>query len=289
MTLMMIDTHCHIDAPEFAAQAPALRVQAQAQGVGLIVVPAVAAGNFEAVRELAQQRVGARCVYALGIHPLCVDAAPDADLDALRAALRARADDPDLVAIGEIGLDFFVPGPDRVRQERFFVAQLEMAREFGLPVIVHVRRSQDIVLKHLRRLRPSGGIAHAFNGSHQQAETFVGLGMALGFGGAMTFTRALQIRRLASDLGPQAHVLETDAPDIAPAWLHPGRNEPAQLGRIAEVLAELRGQPVQACIEQTCRNACRVLPRLGAALASLGDCCAAQTGAFGSGQSGSVV
>jgi len=270
MLPMLIDTHCHLDAPEFGAQAPDLRAQALAQGVGLIVVPAVAVGNFEAVRQLARQRGGARCVYALGIHPMCVDGAADSDLDILRATLRACAGDPDLVAIGEIGLDFFVPGLDRARQERFYVAQLEMAREFDLPVIVHVRRSQDIVLKHLRRLRPSGGIAHAFNGSHQQAETFVSLGLALGFGGAMTFTRALQIRRLAADLGPQSHVLETDAPDISPAWLHPGRNEPSQLARIAGVLAELRGQPVQACIEQTTRNACRVLPRLGAVLATLG-------------------
>ncbi|HPU51413.1 MAG TPA: TatD family hydrolase, partial [Burkholderiaceae bacterium] len=242
------------------------RVRALERGVGLIVVPAVAVGNFSAVRQLARQQAGARCVYALGIHPMCVDSSADGDLEVLRSALRSCADDPDLVAIGEIGLDFFVPGLDRVRQEKFFVAQLEMAREFDLPVIVHVRRSQDIVLKHLRRLRPSGGIAHAFNGSHQQAGIFVDLGLALGFGGAMTFTRALQIRRLATDLGPEVHVLETDSPDISPAWLHPQRNEPAELARIAEVLAELRGESVEACIEQTCRNACRVLPRLKAAL-----------------------
>ena len=272
MTPMLIDTHCHLDAPEFGDQAPALRAQALAQGVGLIVVPAVSVGHFEAVRKLARHRGGARCVYALGIHPMCVDRAADEDLDLMRSALRDCAGDPDLVAVGEIGLDFFVPGLDRVRQERFFVAQLEMAREFDLPVIVHVRRSQDIVLKHLCRLRPSGGIAHAFNGSHQQAEIFLALGLALGFGGAMTFTRALQIRRLASELGPQAHVLETDAPDISPAWLHPGRNEPAQLARIAEALAGLRGQSVEACIEQTCRNACRVLPRLAAAMAPPDRC-----------------
>lgn len=266
---MLVDTHCHLDAAEFAGDTPPLREAAQAQGVGLIVVPAVAVEHFPAVQALALERIGARCVYALGIHPLFVDHAQDTDLQRLRDALRANIDDPDLVAVGEIGLDFFVPGLDLERQARFFVAQLEMAREFDLPVILHVRRAQDIVLKHLRRVRPKGGIAHAFNGSHQQAGTFVDLGFALGFGGAMTFTRALQIRRLVHDLGALAHVLETDAPDIAPSWLHPGRNEPAQLARIAEIFAELRGASVAECAVQTTTNACRVLPRLRGVLDSM--------------------
>lgn len=259
---MLIDTHCHLDAAEFSGEVPALREQALARGVGLIVVPAVAVDNFEAVRALAGDRRGTHCVYALGIHPMYVAQAADEDLARLRAALLAHIDDPALVAVGEIGLDFFMPDQDRQRQAHFFVEQLKLAREFGLPVILHVRRAQDMVLKHLRRWPVSGGIAHAFNGSHQQARMFVDLGFALGFGGAMTFTRALQIRRLVAELDAQAHVLETDAPDIAPAWRHPGRNDPAQLRPIADVFAQLRGQPLTDCIEQTARNAARVLPRL---------------------------
>jgi TatD DNase family protein len=259
---LLIDTHCHLDAAEFAGEIPRLRDAALRAGVDTIVVPAVEAANFEAVRALAGARGGARCAYALGIHPMYVAQARDEDLELLREALRAAADDPDLIAVGEIGLDHFVPGLDRERQERFLVAQLRLAREFSLPVILHVRRAQDAVLKQLRRWRPAGGIAHAFNGSLQQAQAFLGLGFALGFGGAMTFERARQIRRLAAELPAEAHVLETDAPDIAPAWLHPARNEPAELGRIAEVFAELRGESVAAVSQRTTANAVRVLPRL---------------------------
>jgi len=108
-----------------------------------------------------------------------------------------------------------------------------------------------------------GGLAHAFNGSDQQAHTFIDLGFALGFGGAMTFTRALQIRRLASSLPDTALALETDSPDISPAWLHPASNNPQQLPRIAAVLAELRGQTMADIERQTTENVARVLPRLG--------------------------
>ena len=130
-------------------------------------------------------------------------------------------------------------------------------------MILHVRRSQDTLLKQLRRLPVSGGIAHAFNGSLQQAQAFTQLGFALGFGGAMTFTRALQIRRLAATLPDDAIVLETDSPDISPAWLHPAPNSPVQLPQIAAVLAELRGQSLVTLARQTTDNVVRVLPRLG--------------------------
>jgi Tat protein secretion system quality control protein TatD with DNase activity len=148
--------------------------------------------------------------------------------------------------------------------ERFLVEQLRIARDFDLPVILHVRRAQDAVLKQLRRLRPRCGIAHAFNGSEQQARKFVELGCALGFGGAMSFDRARQIRRLAAAMPLEACVLETDAPDIAPAWLAPGRNVPAELPAIAAVFARLRGEPLERVLEATGANARRVLPRLEA-------------------------
>jgi TatD DNase family protein len=177
-------------------------------------------------------------------------------------------DDPKLVAIGEIGLDYFLPDlctPEmRARQECFYQAQLKIARDFGLPVLLHVRRSQDIILKHLRRIELPGGIAHAFNGSFQQAETFIAMGFRLGFGGAMTFPRALQIRRLAATVPESALVLETDAPDISPVWLHPQRNTPEQLPRIGAALAELRCMPVDEIARITTANAQHALPRLQA-------------------------
>ncbi|MCC7059088.1 MAG: TatD family hydrolase [Burkholderiaceae bacterium] len=262
---MLIDTHCHLDAHEFAADRQEVLARALQAGVGAIVVPAVELSGFEAVRALAaaNPRVVA---YALGIHPMYVDRSPEEHLARLREALERGRSDPALVAIGEIGLDFFVPGSDRERQQRFFVAQLGLAREFELPVLLHVRRAQDTILKHLRRLRPPGGIAHAFNGSTQQATQFLELGFALGFGGAMTYPRALRIRGLARDLAPESHVLETDAPDIAPEWIAGQRNEPSQLARIATVFAALRDEDVDTVRARTAGNALRVLPRLAQAL-----------------------
>lgn len=268
MQIFWTDTHCHLDASEFDADRDAVIARMRAAGVAQVVIPGVCSANLDTVREMAH-RHGLH--YALGLHPLVVERdAPDALLR-LRAALKAHRSDPRLVAVGEIGLDLFVKGLDFTKQERFYVAQLELAREFELPVLLHVRRSADALLKHLRRIRVSG-IAHAFNGSEQQAETFVELGFKLGFGGAMTFDRALQIRHLAQTLPIEAIVLETDAPDIPPYWLYKtaeqraqgerSRNEPAELPRIAQQLAQLRRISVEALARQTNANAQAALPRL---------------------------
>lgn len=261
---MWIDTHCHLDAAEFGAEAEAVAARAAGLGVTAIVIPAIARNNFQVVRDLAHRRAG--CVYALGIHPIFVPQAEEADLDVLRERVREAVDDPRFIAIGEIGLDFFVPGlsdpPLREKQEFFYSEQLKIARDFGLPVLLHVRRSQDVILKYLRRIDVGRGIAHAFNGSFQQAQEFIRLGFKLGFGGAMTFPRALQIRRLAAQLPLEAIVLETDAPDISPIWVHPDRNSPEQLPRIGEELAALRSQDAASVARITSDNARAVLPRL---------------------------
>ena len=269
-----IDTHCHLDAAEFSADTDAVRARATAGGVVHCVLPAVEVANFAAVRELACRH---RDSYALGIHPLCTGRAREDDLDRLDQALADARDDPRLVAVGEIGLDFFVPGLDAARQELFYREQLSLARRHGLPVILHVRRSADQLLK---LLRPAGvsGIAHAFNGSLQQAQEFVRLGFKLGFGGTVTFERALQVRRLAAQLPLAAVVLETDAPDIPPHWLYrtaqqraageaQARNEPAQLPRIAKMLADLRGMALDELAQATTRNAAQALPKLASLLA----------------------
>jgi TatD DNase family protein len=261
---MWIDTHCHLDAHEFAGDSGVIAARAAQQGVSRIVIPAVEGGNFAEVRNLAHTH--ANCTYALGIHPIYVPQAAEEDLTSLRTAVEVAMNDPRFVAMGEIGLDFFIPGladgAMRDKQEHFYSEQLKIARDFGLPVLLHVRRSQDSILKYLRRIAVPGGIAHAFNGSFQQAEAFIGLGFKLGFGGAMTFTRALQIRRLATELPQDVLVLETDAPDIAPMWVHPGRNSPEELPRIGQTLAELRGMPADLVAQVTSENARSVLPRL---------------------------
>ena len=267
---MWIDTHCHLDAHEFGAGSLDVARRAGEAGVSMIVIPAVERGNFEVVAQLAANAPNAS--YALGIHPIYVPQAVDEDLVALRTAVERAMGDPRFVAIGEIGLDFFIPmlcePAMREKQGRFLHEQLRIARDFDLPVLTHVRRSQDQVLKHLRQVRPAGGIAHAFNGSFQQAETYIKLGFHLGFGGAMTFTRALQIRRLASELPLEALVLETDAPDISPSWIHPGRNSPEQLPAIGAALAQLRGMDEAALRACTWNNSLAAIPRLQALLVS---------------------
>jgi TatD DNase family protein len=270
---MWIDSHCHLDAPEFDSDRDAVVAAARTAGVRMMVIPAVAAAHFEGARQLAHRH---GLAYALGLHPLWLDRADDADLDLLRQALADARDDPRLVAVGEIGLDHFVPGLDRARQERFYLAQLRIARDAGLPVILHVRRSADALLKGLRRIEVSGGIAHAFNGSVVQAKAFAERGFRLGFGGTLTFERALQIRALARDLPETVPVLETDAPDIPPHWLYrtaeqraagqSSRNAPAELPRIAAELAGLRGWTLEHTAAVTSANALAALPRLGALL-----------------------
>ena len=272
-----IDTHCHLDAPELFHDVAAVRARASQQQVAHCVLPAVNVGNLEAVRLLAHRFHDS---YALGIHPLCVAQAQDADLQVLDDMLARHRADSRLVAVGEIGLDYFVPAlkvaPLNERQTFFYRAQLKLARKYGLPVILHVRRSADQLLKQLRDLTPPGGwsgIAHAFNGSAQQAEEFIKLGFKLGFGGAVTFETARQLRRLAADLPLSALVMETDSPDIPPHWLYStaaqratgqaqGRNEPGELPRIAQHVADLRGLPLDALALATTANAMAALPRL---------------------------
>ena len=280
-----IDTHCHLDATELAPDLQGVRARAQAAGVVHCVIPAVAVSNFDAVRTLAH---AGNDSYCLGIHPLYVAQARLEDLDVLDACLAQHHSDPHLVAVGEIGLDYFVAElcqpALREKQEHFYRAQLKLARKYGLPVVLHVRKSADRLLKHLRDLGSAGpagpgwsGIAHAFNGSAVQAQEFTQLGFKLGFGGAVTYERALQLRRLAGSLALDSIVLETDSPDIPPHWLYTtaqartsgvaqGRNEPAELPRIAEVVCALRGITPQALARATTQNACAALPRLAALL-----------------------
>ena len=274
LTPSFIDTHCHLDAAEFDADRAQVHAQTRAAGVSQCVIPAVHTANFANVRALAHAQGD---VYALGIHPLYTPSASDADLAQLDSALQQHRDDPRLVAVGEIGLDGFVPSlstPEAwAQQQRLYTAQLQLAQKYGLPVILHVRKSADPLLKGLRATPVVGGIAHAFNGSLQQAQAFIALGFKLGFGGALTYDRALQLRRLAVELPLSAIVLETDAPDIPPHWLYTtaeqrragqpqGRNSPAELPRIAQVLADLRGISVAEVAAVTCANARTALPRL---------------------------
>ena len=261
---MLIDTHCHLDAAEYDADRDAVAERARQAGVSLIA-PSVAASNFQST---ADCRRYAGVEIALGMHPMYVHVHCEEHLVMLEEMIVQHQP----VAIGEIGLDHFQSCIDRpgvhevdlAQQEFFFIEQLKLARKYDLPVLLHIRRANDQVLKNLRRIQVPGGIAHAFNGSMQQAQEYLKLGFKLGFGGAFTYTRATNLRKLAVALPLESIVLETDGPDIPPEWITRQRNEPSELPRIAQTLAELRGSSLQQVAEQTSRNAIEVLglPRL---------------------------
>ena len=243
-----IDTHCHLDAAEFDADRDAVYAAAHDGGVATLVVPAISRDNFAAVAATCARFPG--CLPAWGLHPMYIDVHRPEHLTDLRAQIEAQRP----VAIGEIGLDLFVD-LDYATQEYFYVEQLKIAQDYDLPVLLHCRRANDQLLKHLRKTRVRGGIAHAFNGSPQQADEFIKLGFKLGFGGAFTWPRANNLRRLAADLPLDAIVLETDSPDIPPVWIGRGRNAPGELPRIAQTLAELRKMDLDAVAQATTRNA----------------------------------
>lgn len=251
---MLIDTHCHLDAEEFGDTQAEIVREALAVGVGRIVVPSVARANFDNVRWLCKQYPS--CAPAYGIHPIYTDTATPDDLLVLHDFLQQHRP----IAVGEIGMDFFIQHHDPARQEFFFVEQLKLACAFDLPVLLHIRKAADTILKNLRQHKVKGGIAHAFNGSRQQADEFIKLGFKLGFGGAMTYSRATKLRQLAATLPLESIVLETDAPDIPPDFLQRGHpNKPEYLGRIAQTLATLRSMSLEEIAQITTHNAQHVL------------------------------
>ena len=264
---MWFDTHCHVDAPEFRDDLSLVLARAAEQGITGILIPAVQVSDFEHVIEIVEQwsSLIPQLCFALGVHPLYTKNAAESDIAATREAIAKYIDHPRLVAVGEIGLDYFVEDLDHPKQEWFFEEQLIIAKEFELPIVMHVRKSQDQLLKRLRAIPVSGGIAHAFNGSFVQAQHFLDLNFVLGFGGTITYDRSLQIKRLAQEFSIDSYVLETDSPDIPPSWLmdeKSRRNEPAYLPRIAQAFAKERSIDLQTLAKINLQNTLRVLPRI---------------------------
>ncbi len=249
----LIDTHCHLDVEEFAADRDAVLARARANGVSAIVVPGVLADTWDGLLSFCAS--AADLYPALGLHPVYIAQHRDAAI----AQLAHRAGEQRLLAIGEIGLDYYVEGLDRMRQQTLFEAQLEIARSCGLPVILHVRKAHDVVLSTLRRIRVVGGICHAFNGSLQQAAAYRELGFRLGFGGMLTFERSSKLRALAQALPLEDIVLETDAPDMTVAQHRGERNSPEYLPYCLAALAQLRMLPEAEIAAQTSANARTVL------------------------------
>jgi TatD DNase family protein len=256
----LIDTHCHLDVADFDSDRSSVLERARAAGVKQIVVPAIERASWPDLLALCGAEAGLH--PALGLHPVFLERHSDEDVEALADAVAAAHP----VAVGEIGLDYHDRGLDPERQRRLCGAQLGVARDLGLPVLLHVRKAHDDMLQLLRRAGVVGGIVHAFNGSLQQARAYLALGFKLGFGGMLTFERSTKLRRLAAELPLGGLVLETDAPDLTVASHRFERNSPEYLPEVLAALARARGAVPEDVAEATTANACSVLglPRIDA-------------------------
>jgi TatD DNase family protein len=249
----IVDTHCHLDCDAFDQDRFTVLERARAAGLVGLVIPAVERAGWEALLDLC--RSSTVLFPALGLHPVYLHRHLDADLPALERALGEGG----LVAVGEIGLDFFVSGLDRARQQEIFAAQLACARAADLPVILHVRKAHAEVLAALAATPVKGGIVHAFSGGIEEARRYIDLGFSLGFGGMLTFERSTRLRGLAGRLPLESLVLETDAPDLTVASHQGSRNSPEYLPEVLAALAEVRGEDPALIAAATTANACRAL------------------------------
>lgn len=232
-TEYMFDSHCHLDFPDFDHDRAEIIAHCLRLGIDGFIVPGVTRQTWPRLLHIAGEY--AEIHPALGMHPMFTDEHTDQHLvDLDEAIVRYRP-----VAIGEIGLDFYIKDADRPKQAYFFVEQLKIAKHHNLPVILHVRKAHDQVLAQLRKLKLRGGIAHAFSGSEQQAYQYIDLGFKLGFGGAATYSRANRLHHLLQTLPLESVVFETDAPDMPPDGHQGERNSPEYLPEIVKSFAVL--------------------------------------------------
>ncbi|WP_339827751.1 TatD family hydrolase [uncultured Arenimonas sp.] len=248
----LYDSHCHLDAAEFDADRPAVLARARDAGVARQLVPAVDRASWDAIRTLCAAEPGLRPAY--GLHPMFLDRHQPGHLDELRDWLESERP----AAVGECGLDFFVDGLDPDKQRLYFRRQLELARDFDLPVVLHARRAVEEVIATLREVGGQRGVVHSWSGSEEQARQLFELGFCLGIGGPVTYDRAKRLRRTVASMPLDCLLLETDAPDQPDAGWRGQRNEPARLRQVLDVVAQLRGQPAAAIAEATSANALRL-------------------------------
>ena len=250
--MRLVDSHCHLDAPEFDQDRDAVIARAQATGVREQIVPAVDASGWPKLRDICASDPGLHAAY--GLHPMYLDAHRREHLDRLREWIERERP----VAVGECGLDFYVDGLDADEQRHYFEGQLDIAREAGLPVIVHARRAVEAVIIAVRKHGPLRGVVHSFAGSIEQARQLADLGFLIGLGGPVTYPRANRLRKLAAGIPIDQLLLESDAPDQPDSAIRGQRNEPARVASVLAAIAELRGEPPEAIAEATTRNAERL-------------------------------
>lgn len=250
--IALVDSHCHLDAAEFDGDREAVVARARAAGVGAQLLPAVDRASWTAIRSLCAADPGLRPGY--GLHPMFLDHHRPEHLDELAEWLdRERP-----AAVGECGLDYFVPDLDPETQRMYFQRQLELARERDLPVVLHARRAVDEVITRLRRVGGLRGVVHSWSGSEEQAAQLFALGFCLGIGGPVTFDRAQRLRRTVATMPLEFLLLETDAPDQPDAAHRGQRNEPGRLPEVLNVVASLRGKDPAEIAEATSANATRL-------------------------------
>lgn len=246
--MKFIDSHSHIDFNDFDDDRNETITRALNVGVTRIIVSATTAKRWQFVKRVTTE--SPNCYAAYGLHPMFMAEHKASHLDDLTLWI----ENENSIAIGEIGLDYFIPSPDEKGQLALFISQLKLASEFKLPVIIHARKSLDIVLKHLRQFPALTGSIHSFSGSEQQAKQLIELGFYLGFGGPITYTRATRLRKLVKTLPLESILLETDSPDQPDSSHYGARNEPAYLPAIAETIAELRGMEIEEIARVTTNN-----------------------------------
>lgn len=249
---MLVDSHCHLDAAEFDRDRDAVIARARQAGIARQIVPAVDAAGWPKLREVCSLDPGLFPAY--GLHPMYLETHREEHLHELRQWVERERP----VAVGECGLDFFVEGLDRGTQSHYFDAQLQLAREFDLPVVVHARHAVDAVIAAIRKVGNLRGVVHSYSGSLEQARQLWNLGFLIGLGGPVTYDRANRLRKLATSMPLDYLLLETDAPDQPDASIRGQRNEPARLANVLTVIAQLRGEDEAAIAAATTANAGRL-------------------------------
>ncbi|GAB7533570.1 TatD family hydrolase [Pseudomonas sp. 3A(2025)] len=255
--MRLIDTHTHLDFPDFDADRTQVLEQCQALGVQRMVVLGVYRDNWQ---RLWQQCLDNPSLYAaFGLHPVYLQQHRPEHLQDLGDWVSRLKGHDKLCAVGEIGLDYYLPELDREQQQALFEAQLGLAADVDLPVLLHVRRSHAEVIATLKRYKlKRSGIVHAFAGSVEQAREYIRLGYKLGLGGAATWPQALRMHRVLPQLPLDSIVLETDAPDMAPAMYPDQRNSPQHLPDICRALAKLMNISPERLAEACTDNALQV-------------------------------
>ncbi len=246
--LHLIDTHCHLDFTEFDIDREEVINRAFKNGVRDIIVPSVAKSRW--LKTISVCNDIPHCHLALGLHPVFINEHRKEHLLELQQLIETHSP----IAIGEIGLDFYIKSLDKERQRDYFIGQLKIAEENQLPVIIHNRKAHDDAIKLLKQFSLTGGIIHAFNGSIQQAEKYIDLGFLLGFGGMLTFDRSNKLRKLVQAIPLQSIVLETDAPDMTVSAHKGERNSPEYLNFILDIIADLKQQSCQQIASSTSYN-----------------------------------